>query len=187
MSLRCLKKGSLVVRNMQKIIPINTKLLKEDVSLLRSLLKVSVYDISVICISKSRMRNLNRESCCNDHVSEVLSFPFNDGSFNGTLLTPKTSCDYNLGDIYLCPPLIEEKRLQRGLSLRVNMVRYIAHSMCHLMGYRHDTDKNWRIMFRKEQELLSLFSYVRGIKVEAAYEVKHHIPQLGTMWLVPNI
>jgi len=187
MQFRSLKKGSLVVRNLQKVVQIDTKLLKSDVSFLQHLLGISAYDTSVICIGRSRMRNLNLNTRGSDHVSEVLSFPYNENAYNGKIPAPTNPCDFNLGDIYLCPPLIAEKCRERGISLRVNMVRFVAHSLCHLMGYRHDTRRNWKIMFEKEKEILSLFSYLKGVKVEPAYEIKHPIPLLGRMWLVPRI
>ena len=187
MNLRSLKRGSLVVRNLQKATKVDTKLLKNDVSFLQHLLGISAYDTSVLCLSKKRMQNLNMKTRGIEYASEVLSFPYLEDAYNGRIPVPKDPCDFNLGDIYLCPPLIEEKCHERGISLHVNMVRYVAHSLCHLMGYRHDTDRNWKIMFRKEKEVLSIFSYLRGIKVEPAYEIKHPIPLLGNMWIVPRL
>ena len=187
MQFRGLQQGSLVVRNLQKVVQVDTKLLKSDVSFLQHLLGISAYDTSVICISKSRMKYLNTQTRSSDHVSEVLSFPYYENAYNGRLPTPTDPCDFNLGDIYLCPPLIAEKCPERGISLHVNIIRYVAHGLCHLMGYRHDTDRNWKIMFKKEKEILSMFSYLKGTKVEPAYEVKHPIPHLGRMWIVPKI
>ena len=175
------------MRNLQKVVKVDTKLLKSDVSFLQHLLGISAYDTSVICISKGRMKHLNMQTRGKDHASEVLSFAYHENAYNGRIPTPTNPCDFNLGDIYLCPPLIIEKCHQRGISFHVNMIRFIAHSLCHLMGYRHDTERNWKIMFRKEKEILGFFSYVKGIKVEPAYEMKHPIPLLGRMWLVPKI
>lgn len=186
MKLRSLQRGTLVVRNTQKAVKVDTKLLKNDVSFLQHLLGISAYDTSVLCISKNRMRNINIATRGRDHVSEVLSFPYLENAFNGRLPVPKEPCDFNLGDIYLCPPMINEKCRERGITLHANMIRYVAHSLCHLMGYSHETDRNWKIMFKKEEEILSTFSYFRGIKVEPAYEIKHSIPFLGRFWLVPR-
>ena len=187
MALRGYKRGSIVVRNLQKIVAVDTKLLKTDTFHLRAFLEVSPYDVSVICVSKARMRNINKMTRNVDRVSEVLSFPYHIDAIDGKLPNPKAPCDYNLGDIYLCPPLINEKRRLRGITLHANLVRYVAHSLCHLIGYKHDTDRNWKTMFRKEKEILDLFSFTRGINIKPAYDIKHHIPQLGRIWKVPNL
>lgn len=187
MNLRSLKKGSIVVRNLQKVVKFDSKLLKSDVTFLQHLLGISAYDTSVLCISKRKMRTINMQTRGIDRVSEVLSFPYHEDALNGRVPKPKTLCDFNLGDIYLCPQLIREKCAERRISLHVNMVRYVAHSLCHLMGYTHETDRNWKIMFRKETEILKQFTYIRGLKVEPAYDIKHSIPHLGTFWIVPTL
>ncbi len=186
MSLRSLKKGSLVVRNMQKIVKVDTKLLKADVSFLRTCLGMNAYDTSVICVGKKKIADLNMQMRGKDGPTEILSFPYQQSACNGKFPLPDNPCDYNLGDIYLCVPLIKERCFRRGISLRVNILRYVAHGLCHLVGYRHDTEKNWKTMFLKEKEILELLSYYRRVEVEPAYEMTHFVPELGTLWMCPR-
>lgn len=187
MTLRALKSGTLVVRNLQKIVKLDTKELKADVTFLRTCLRMDAYDVSVICIGKHKMQNMNKMTRDKDNPTEILSFPYHEKAINGKLPHPTSPCDLNLGDIYLCVPLIRQKCFHRGISLRVNILRFVAHGLCHLMGYDHSTEHKWKIMFRKEREILNALSYVRGIEVQAAYDTKHYIPEFGTLWLVPRI
>eukprot|EP00794_Sanderia_malayensis_P016098 gene16098-17719_t len=182
MSLRSLKRGSLVIRNLQKVVKLDTKLLKADVYFLRKCLGMDAYDVSVVCIGKLRMQNLNQQTRDRNEPTEILSFPYHLNANNGKLPSPIVNpCDFNLGDIYLCVPLVKERCCQRGISLRVNLLRYVAHGLCHLIGYSHHTETNWKLMYRKEKEILALLSYYRGIEYGPC-NVRNLIPGQTKLW-----
>jgi ssRNA-specific RNase YbeY (16S rRNA maturation enzyme) len=43
----------------------------------------------------------------------------------------------------------------------------IIHSLLHLLGYDHETDADWEIMTRKEEEIIKLYHEKMGLKEHA--------------------
>lgn len=66
---------SVVVRNLQRSVPLNVKRLRNHVSILMNLFDIESYSLGVICMSKSQIKHLNKVYCNIDGSTDVLSFP----------------------------------------------------------------------------------------------------------------
>ena len=88
-------------------------------------------DLSVTLVGRKRMRTLNKRYRDIDKPTDVLSF-----------VSPEGFPD--LGDIIICPAETE------------NINEIFIHGLLHLLGYSHDTQKNAKILERKQKKYLKL-------------------------------
>ena len=65
-----------ILRNSQNVIKVNTHLLEKHVLLLRTLMNVSCYDLSVTCVDDDAVQNLNKTYRDTNEPTDVLAFPF---------------------------------------------------------------------------------------------------------------
>ena len=146
---------SVVIKNLQKAAILNIWLVRKDLFLLRSIMSLHSFDVGLIFVSKRKMRKLNLTYKQKDESTDILSFPFHEN-----LSETKNICseEKNLGDIFLCPETIKKKYSVEEHELRKVIVPLLTHGLCHLCGYVHETEKQWKLMNATETEILARFS-----------------------------
>ncbi|KAL2805504.1 endoribonuclease YbeY isoform 2, partial [Daubentonia madagascariensis] len=92
---------SLVIRNLQRVIPIRRVPLRTKIEIVRSILGVQKFDLGIICVDNKNIQHLNRIYREKDIPTDVLSFPFHENLKAGEFPQPDFPDDYNLGDIFL--------------------------------------------------------------------------------------
>ncbi|KAL2805506.1 endoribonuclease YbeY isoform 3, partial [Daubentonia madagascariensis] len=69
---------SLVIRNLQRVIPIRRVPLRTKIEIVRSILGVQKFDLGIICVDNKNIQHLNRIYREKDIPTDVLSFPFHE-------------------------------------------------------------------------------------------------------------
>uniref|UniRef100_A0A8C8S509 Uncharacterized protein n=1 Tax=Pelusios castaneus TaxID=367368 RepID=A0A8C8S509_9SAUR len=69
---------SLVIRNLQKVIPIRRIPLRRRIEILQKILGVQQFDLGVICVNNKSIQLLNRTYRQKNVPTDVLSFPFHE-------------------------------------------------------------------------------------------------------------
>lgn len=115
-------------------------------------------EVSVSFVSEQEIAQLNREYRAVDSVTDVLSFecddPFEaDGSEESIAV----------GDIVICPSVIDEQRAQFGTSFVQEASLMTVHSVLHLLGYDHMEQEERQEMEALEKEILDGFG-LTGIR-----------------------
>jgi|TARA_B110000444_G_scaffold71182_1_gene66929 probable rRNA maturation factor len=100
--------------------------------------------------NKNEIMGLNKIFFKKDKPTNILSFPNNSHVMTG---------EFILGDIMVCPEIINEESNRYGIEKDKRWAHMIIHSMLHLDGYMHDIDKSRVIMENKEQELMNILGY----------------------------
>ncbi len=78
----------------------------------------------------------------------MISFAFEDSS--------DVSYDFRfLGDIYICIPRMKEQALEYGHSEKRELSFLVVHGLLHLLGYDHQTEKEEKEMFSKQEVILN--------------------------------
>uniref|UniRef100_A0A8C5UKZ6 YbeY metalloendoribonuclease n=1 Tax=Microcebus murinus TaxID=30608 RepID=A0A8C5UKZ6_MICMU len=69
---------SLVIRNLQRVIPIRRVPLRKKIEIARSILGVQKFDLAIICVDNKNIQHLNRIYREKNVPTDVLSFPFHE-------------------------------------------------------------------------------------------------------------
>nr|XP_054105095.1 endoribonuclease YbeY isoform X1 [Callithrix jacchus]XP_054105096.1 endoribonuclease YbeY isoform X1 [Callithrix jacchus] len=92
---------SLVIRNLQRVIPIRRAPLRSKIEIVRRILGVQEFDLGIVCVDNKTIQHINRIYRDRNVPTDVLSFPFHENLKAGEFPQPDSPDDYNLGDIFL--------------------------------------------------------------------------------------
>lgn len=93
-------------------------------------------DLSIVLLGEKRMQEINRVYRGKNEVTNVLSF------FQKEL---------GLGELVLCPAKIRKDAQNYGIIFKAELYRIFIHGLLHLLGYNHETEKDFQRMLRKEK------------------------------------
>lgn len=119
--------------------------------------------VSLLLTDNMGIRNYNKEYREIDKETDVLSFPNLDFKQAGVFsIAEDKEADYFdldsgellLGDIVISVDKIEEQAAAYGHSRRREFAFLTAHSMFHLCGYDHMTEKESAVMEQKQEAVL---------------------------------
>ncbi len=100
-------------------------------------------------VSDKEMRCLNRDYRGKDSTTDVLSFRYQDESFEAA---------DSLGDIVISAEQASRQALENDLSLELEITQLILHGILHLCGYDHENDSGE--MDAREAELREVLDIV---------------------------
>uniref|UniRef100_A0A7N5PA93 YbeY metalloendoribonuclease n=1 Tax=Ailuropoda melanoleuca TaxID=9646 RepID=A0A7N5PA93_AILME len=69
---------SLVLRNLQRAVPIRRVPLRKRMEIVRSILGVQKFDLGIICVDNKNIQHINRMYREKNIPTDVLSFPFHE-------------------------------------------------------------------------------------------------------------
>ena len=139
----------LIVRNRQRVRPLNTKLLRKIVRvLLVEELSRDDFEIAISIIAKEAMTRMNEGFLRHKGSTDVITFDYADAS------RPKCLA----GEIFVCldEALVQAPRFR--VSWQDELVRYVVHGILHLSGYDDKTASARRKMKREENRLMHRFA-----------------------------
>ncbi|HPS29952.1 MAG TPA: rRNA maturation RNase YbeY [bacterium] len=131
-------------------IPVESAAIRKSI---RTVLKIcgktasDPYEMSIIFVSKESIREMNRDFRSINRATDVISFAFQEG--DGAGYTP-----YLLGDIAICPDIVEKHSLSYGTSFRTETLFVIIHGVLHLLGFDHTHIAEREKMREKEDEIM---------------------------------
>ena len=109
-------------------------------------------EISVTIVDNEEIRKINNKFRNIDRATDVLSLPLID--FDNEDL-PNDGSKIYLGDIIISIERAKEQANEYGHSLDREVGFLTAHSMLHLLGYDHMVPEEEKVMFAKQEEILS--------------------------------
>ncbi|XP_023665840.1 endoribonuclease YbeY [Paramormyrops kingsleyae] len=157
---------SLLIRNLQSAVPLSRACLRRDTEVLRRILGIQRFDLGLVCVDNRRIQRINRTYRSADKPTDVLSFPFYEDLQDGKLPSNLTNDDLNLGDIFLGVELIMQQCNGSPVDFQSTITIVTTHGICHLLGYKHDTEEEWIKMFQKEHHILKEFNRLTGSQLE---------------------
>mmetsp|Transcript_28367 Transcript_28367/g.84933 ORF Transcript_28367/g.84933 Transcript_28367/m.84933 type:complete len:198 (-) Transcript_28367:15-608(-) len=164
--------GSVLVRNTQRTIPVDTAALESYTRHLLQTLGCGDFDVGLWLTTDATVRKLNTQFRGIRKSTDILSFPFHDELAPGEAATlPRDDEDLlNLGDMVVSLPYVKRRAEadagapeegrgvacamapERSVDARVQLL--VIHGLCHLLNYDHETDEDFEEMVAKEEELL---------------------------------
>lgn len=134
------------VFNCQNSIRLDKKIIKLFTKRVLVFLKKSNYEVSLVFITKPKIKYINSQYRGVNKITDVISFGLykNKGCAKKRLL----------GDIFICPAVAKENSKVFKNTLKQELFLYIIHGILHLVGYTDYTKKDYRDMSKYQQEIL---------------------------------
>ncbi len=142
------------IKNTQRKIKIDTHKLKKDAQFILDELGYSDFDLGILITTDKKMHEYNKQYRDKDKPTDVLSFPYHPHLKVGEKIKVESEEDKNLGDLILAPEYILNDLPKWETTFEKHLQRLLVHGICHLLGYDHIEDADYKIMHKKEMALL---------------------------------
>ena len=110
---------------------------------------------NVIIVNNELIHKINKEYRNIDRETDVISFALEDDkTYNRTDIRI-------LGDIYISIDKAKSQSIEYGHSLKRELFFLAVHGLLHLLGYDHMKEEDEKIMFGKQEEILSRYGILR--------------------------
>ena len=116
---------------------------------------------NLIFVDKDKIQQINRDYRGIDRVTDVITFALMenpDEIFRGA--------ERELGDVFICLDRAKEQAEEYRHSMEREIGFLSVHGYLHLMGYDHMTEKDEKVMFELQEEILG----IAKLKREGYYE-----------------
>eukprot|EP00612_Vaucheria_litorea_P006847 CAMPEP_0171472556 /NCGR_PEP_ID=MMETSP0946-20130122/1344_1 /TAXON_ID=109269 /ORGANISM="Vaucheria litorea, Strain CCMP2940" /LENGTH=232 /DNA_ID=CAMNT_0012002207 /DNA_START=53 /DNA_END=748 /DNA_ORIENTATION=+ len=170
--------GKVTIRNTQRKYDIDTNRLERDLSEIKRLIGYDKWDCHLWLTTDATVKKLNRQFRKSDKSTDILSFQIHEATVPGTLKEVYHPEEMVLGEMiislqYVDRVAVEDKHefekekaegiqaeYERGVSgamARVYSVEeripYLCiHGLLHLVGYDHESDEDFQLMAKREEE-----------------------------------
>src|SRR3990170_2082477 len=138
------------VRNSQRKIFVDVKKMERDTHTILSALKYEEFDLGIWLTANATIKRYNARYRGKNKVTDILSFSYHPTLKAGKRITSKTDEDKNLGDLIIAPEHVLNDAKKLGTSFEKRMQVLLVHGICHLLGYDHVKDEDYKVMHRKE-------------------------------------
>ena len=144
----------ITVRNTQRKIKVDVRQLKHDAQAVLDALGYSDFDLGILITTNKKIHVYNKQYRGHDKPTDVLSFPYHTQLKAGQKIKPETEEDKNLGDLIIAPEYVLNDLPRWETTFEKHMQRLLVHGICHLLGYDHIEDEDYKVMHKKELILL---------------------------------
>ncbi|BCS81273.1 rRNA maturation RNase YbeY [Anaerocellum diazotrophicum] len=154
------------IQNQQDKVDIDqhiSKIIEESiVNTIKVFLEEEKFEISVLIVDNSFIKDLNRNYRNVDKETDVLSFPIFEFK-NGKLLEDIVIMEDEipLGDIVISIEKAAQQAKEFGHSLEREIAYLTVHSVLHLLGFDHIEENDRKIMREYEEQILQSMGLTR--------------------------
>lgn len=117
-------------------------------------------EFSISFVNEEEIHEINKKYRGIDRPTDVISFALNDDVEGDMEIIGGESTNY-IGDIIICTDIAAEQANDYGHSYERELGFLAVHGFLHLLGYDHMTEEDEKIMFAKQEEILSEFGLTR--------------------------
>jgi probable rRNA maturation factor len=146
----------ITINNRQRKITIDSKKLKSDAQKVLNLLDYADFDLGILLANNATIHKYNATYRGHDKPTDILSFPAHPTLKAGERIVTDNDDDKNLGDLIIAPEYVQAEAQKLKVTLEQRLQRLLVHGICHLLGYDHIEDHDYKIMLQKEMYLLRM-------------------------------
>ena len=117
------------------------------------------YFLSIIMVDLAEIHRINKEYRNIDSETDVISFACIDDLEN---VKVKHGYPVELGDIFISSKHVINQADAYNHSVLREFAFLVAHGIYHLLGYDHINEEDEKIMFAKQEEVLTKLKITRG-------------------------
>lgn len=144
----------IVLLNRQRKISVDTNAIKKTILSILKIVNYADFDVGILLTNNAAIRKLNSQYRSKDKPTDILSFSFYPDHNPKKRIKPPPGEEKNLGDLVLSLEYIKKDAEQRKQPFETRLKILLVHGICHLLGYDHETDADWRSMRAKEAYIL---------------------------------
>ncbi len=144
----------ILIKNTQRTIPVNVVALKNDTHKILELLDYADFDLGIWLTTNKTIAQYNKTYRHKDKPTDILSFPAYPELKAGQRIKTTTDDEKNLGDLIISLEYVQQAAKKLGVTFEERLQRLLVHGICHLLGYDHIEDADYKVMLKKETELL---------------------------------
>lgn len=149
----------ILLKNKQKKIDIDTQKLIDQAAHITALCGYADFDLGIWLTTNATIKKYNAMYRDKNKATDVLSFPYHTDLRAGQKIAVVTDDDKNLGDLIISLEYVQKDAPARwGQTLEERLPILLVHGICHLLGYDHIEDEDYKIMKKKEDYLLKKLS-----------------------------
>lgn len=116
-------------------------------------------ELTLRLVDIKEITELNSTYRKQDKPTNVLAFPGN--------IPDNIELEYPfLGDVIVCPAVLQSEALEQNVSLESHWAHIVIHGVLHLLGYDHMEDDEAITMQKMEIRLLAKFEFANPYKME---------------------
>ncbi|KTC92968.1 MULTISPECIES: rRNA maturation RNase YbeY [Legionella] len=116
-------------------------------------------ELTLRLVDPTEITDLNHTYRHQNKPTNVLAFP--------SELPDNIELDYPLlGDVIICPLVLQQESQESGKSLQEHWAHIVIHGVLHLLGYDHIKDSDAGIMQALEVKLLSKLGFANPYQTE---------------------
>lgn len=142
------------IKNTQRLIKIDREKISQDSQEILNIIGYPDFDLGIWFTTNKTIQRLNRDYRGKDKPTDILSFSFYPNLKPGQKIIVDDPDEKNLGDLVLSPAYIVEQIKNTEVNLTERLEVLLIHGICHLLGYDHEIDKDYRQMRAKEVSIL---------------------------------
>lgn len=145
-----------LVHNQQRRVKVDKQWLANVVEVMQAHLGCANFAVAVILTNNAKIRELNRFYRGKDAATDIISVPFYPKLRPGQLPKPKKNDALDLGDLFISMEFVVQELKRLEVELMPHLVHLLAHGLCHLLGYTHDTPARHAKLTVLESQLIQL-------------------------------
>ena len=145
----------ITLRNNLRKIKVSTTQLEKHAQVMLSSLGYNDFDLGILLTTNTTIRHYNKTFRKKDKATDILSFPYHTELKAGEKITVIEPEDKNLGDIIISVEYVIASAPEHGQTLPQRLDHLLAHGIAHLLGYDHQTEKEYKVMQALETKLLT--------------------------------
>jgi len=133
--------GSLSIRNRQRALPVNTRVLRRITLRALELLGGGAWDLGICLLGPREMARLNEQFLRHSGVTDVITFDYGPAPARQA-------------EIFICPDEARRQARQFRTTWQGELARYVVHGLLHLAGYDDRKPADRRRMKLEENRLV---------------------------------
>ena len=144
----------ITIRQTQRTIDFSIRPFKKKAEFILTELGYPDFDLGIWLTTNKTIQKYNREYRDKNEPTDVLSFPYHTELKAGQKIKAREDEDKNLGDLIISIPYVFENKKELPGNFIARMDRLLVHGICHLLGYDHIKDDDYKKMITLENKLL---------------------------------
>ena len=148
----------ITIRNSQKSVKFSTDAYQKKAEKILNSLGYADFDLGIWLTTDRTLQKYNFAFRNKNKPTDVLSFPYHPQAKAGKKIVATSDDDKNLGDILISVSYVFANKHNLEGDFTARMDRMLVHGICHLLGYDHEHDADYKKMFALENKLLKLIT-----------------------------